>query len=115
MTDVSGRVPRHHGSPVQGVKVIARCNETGNWASGTTDADGRYTLGGRRVGEGIPRGEYFVVLLEDTSESGPPTIPPKYHIPATSGLRLHVADKKRITFDITLDSSLTPMKLSGQR
>jgi hypothetical protein len=102
---VSGRIVRQDGTPLKSATVIARSNETGKWATGTTDADGRYELGTANAGDGIPPGDYHVVIMEDLGDSGqrPPTIPAKYGSQTTSKLQLTVGGGRKVVFDITLD------------
>lgn len=104
---VTGRVVRADGTPLQGATVIARSDENGKWAKGTTDTDGRYELGAAKAGDGIPPGDYRVIIMEDLGDSGrkPTTIPGKYTNPATSKLQLTVADGQSVVFDVTLDKS----------
>ena len=104
---VNGRVVRHDGTPLIQATVIARSDETGKWAKGTTDADGYYELGMASAGDGIPPGVYRVTIMEadgDASRSRP-TVPAKYVNPASSKLELTVAKGKKVTFDIKLDPS----------
>jgi hypothetical protein len=102
---VSGRVLRHDGTPLPRASVIARNNETGKWARGTTDADGHYELGAAAAGDGILPGVYGVTIMEDLGDSGTqkPTIPGKYVNQSTSKLQLTVTQGKSVVFDITLD------------
>ena len=106
-TAVTGRVVRHDGTPLKGATVIARSDETGKWARGTTDADGRYELGAAIAGDGIPPGDYLVTIMEDLGDSmqKTPTVPGKYVSPTTSKLQLKVTAGKKVEFDITLDAS----------
>ena len=104
---VSGRVVRHDGSPLKGATVIARSDDTGKWAKGTTDADGKYELGAAVAGDGIPPGDYRVIIMEDLGDGGlnKPTVPAKYVNSTTSKLQLTVAKGKKTVFDIKLDPS----------
>jgi hypothetical protein len=103
---VTGRVLLHNGTPLKGASIIARSDETGKWAKGTTDADGRYELGTGSAGDGIPPGDYHVIIMEDLGDSArnTPTIPAKYVNQATSKLQLTVTNKS-VVFDIKLDPS----------
>jgi hypothetical protein len=105
--NVDGRVVRHDGTPLKHATVIARSDETGKWARGTTDSDGYYELGTASAGDGIPPGVYRVTIMEgeDDLRRSPPTVPAKYVNPTSSKLELTVAKGKRITFDIKLDPS----------
>lgn len=104
---VNGRVVRHDGTPLKQATVIARSDETGKWARGTTDPNGYYELGMSTAGDGIPPGVYRVTIMEaegDSSRSRP-TVPAKYVNPTSSKLELTVAKGKKVTFDIKLDPS----------
>ncbi len=86
--------------------VTARSNETGKWASGTTDAEGRFELGVAQVEHGIPPGDYYVTIAEDRGEMDqrPRTVPEKYERPTASGLQLTAKAGENTTLDIKLDA-----------
>ena len=104
---VSGRVVRADGSPLAGARVIARSDATGKSANDATDADGQYELGGETPGDGVPPGDYAVIVIEDRGQTDgmrPATIAGKYADPAQSGLAFSVAPGEIKTFDITVDA-----------
>ncbi len=86
--------------------ITARSSETGKWARGTTDADGRFVLGTAEVGDGIPPGDYYVTIAEDRGEMDqrPRTIPEKYERSTASGLQLTVLAGENTTLDAKLDA-----------
>jgi hypothetical protein len=102
---VSGTVLKQDGSPLVAARVIARSADSGKSAYGTTDSEGRFELG-EENGEGIPAGDYDVVVLEDRGDPDsrrPPTIAAKYREPAKSGLRIRVAPGESQQLNLTLD------------
>lgn len=104
--DVDGRVTRKDGSPLVGATVMFRSSESGKYATGVTDKDGRYELGTSRPGEGIPPGDYRVTVMEnrgDEDHPSPPTVAQKYSLPGRSGLTFAVEPGGERTFDIVLD------------
>lgn len=103
---VQGRITRHDGTPLAGATVTARSDETGKWAKGVTDADGKYELGVVNAGDGIPPGDYYVTVVEDRGDQGqlPATIPAKYG-KSTSGLTLTLSAGDAKEFNVTLDAS----------
>lgn len=104
--DFGGRVTKKDGSPLAGARVTFRAPKTGASASGVTDQDGHYELGGTRVGEGVMPGEYEIVVNEMRYRDGksiPPTVALKYINPKTSGLKFTVEPGGERTFDIVLD------------
>lgn len=105
-SQVTGRVVRHDGTPLVGATVTARSQETGRWASGVTDVEGAFTLGTQTPGEGLPPGEYYVVVQEDRGDMDqrPATIPQKYGKPSASGLTLTVEAGRSATLEVTLDA-----------
>ncbi len=104
---VSGRVLSHDDAPLVGATVTARANDTGKWGSGVTDAEGRFTLGTQTPGEGLPPGEYYVIILEDRGDLNqrPATIPERYSKASASGLTLTVKPGESAQLDIRLDAS----------
>ncbi len=104
--EVTGRITLQDGTPVAGALVIARSDETGKSANGQTDADGRFTLGVSKPGDGIPPGDYAVVVLEQRMSmdgGGKRTIDAKYGDYEKSGLTLSVADGETTVFDAKVD------------
>jgi hypothetical protein len=103
---VIGTVLQKGGTPLAAARVVARSAETGLSAYGTTDADGKFVLKGDEQSDGIPAGNYDVVILEDRGDPDarrPPTIAAKYRDPATSGLRLSVEAGESNELSLTLD------------
>lgn len=104
---VTGQALRYDGSPLIGATVTARSNETGAWASGITDAEGRFALSAQTPGEGLPAGDYYVVILEDRGDANqrPATIPAKYSTATASGLSLKVEQGQSREMNIKLDAA----------
>jgi hypothetical protein len=103
---VNGTVLRKDKTPVSGARVIARSEETGKSANGQTDANGLYKLGTEKMGDGIPPGDYYVIVLEDLGDEHtrrPSTVAAKYAKPSTSGLKLSVRAGEKTVFDMSLD------------
>ena len=102
---VSGTVLRHDDSPVAGAYVIARSAETGAAARGMTDDAGHFELGTTEQGDGVPPGDYYVIIVEERQldDTRPPTIPSKYSSSTGSGLQLSVAAGEQKEFDVKLD------------
>jgi hypothetical protein len=103
---VAGTVKLVDGTPVANVRVTARCDATGKWASGTTDQLGNLTLGTERPGEPIPRGEYTVIVTEnqaDWDHPTPPKVASKYGSSASSGLKLVIDDTDAKELNLVLD------------
>ena len=65
---VSGTVVRHDGSPLVGAKLIATSAETGQSATASTDTNGHFDFGTGESGDGIPPGNYNVVIVEDLGD-----------------------------------------------
>lgn len=70
---VTGKVTLD-GQPVEKVAVtfVPAENNTGNGASGSTDAEGRFTLTYRTGDPGIPAGDYIVLCTKLTMPDGSP-------------------------------------------
>ena len=103
---VSGNVKQIGGEPAVGVTVVARSATTGKSGSGVTNGEGKYELGVEHAGDGLPPGEYTVVILEDIGDwdhPKPGTIARKYADHSTSGLSLSVADGENREFNVELD------------
>jgi hypothetical protein len=100
-------VIQHDGAPLVGGLVIARSDATGKSASGETDSEGRFELSVAEVGDGLPPGEYGVIIqpgrlkLEESSQA---PVASKYRNPETSGLSLSLAAGEDKVLDITLDA-----------
>ena len=106
VASVGGKVLRKDETPVSGVRVIARSDETGKTVNGQTDASGRYELGTEKAGDGVPPGDYYVIVVEDLGEERArraPTIATKYAKPSTSGLKFTVRAGEKTVFDMSLD------------
>jgi hypothetical protein len=104
---VTGQITKADGTPCTTGRIMARSSKTGKWASGLTDASGRYELGVAEAGDGIPPGDYYVTIREVFSDSDKPprpTIPSKYADASASGLELHVAPGETKELDIKLDA-----------
>jgi hypothetical protein len=103
---VKGTVLRRDGSPLVGARVVARSADTGKSVYGTTGPDGQFELAGGKTSDGVPPGNYDVVVLEDRGDPdrrSRPTVATKYRDPATSGLKLTVETGETKEFDIELD------------
>ena len=103
---VSGTLLRKDGTPLAGARVIARSNETGKAGYGQTDGHGRFELGVAEESDGIPPGDYYVVIVEDRGDEHnrrPPTIAAKYRNPSTSGLALTVKAGENAELNATLE------------
>jgi hypothetical protein len=104
---VSGQVLRHDGTPIAGAQLTARSAESGTWASGMTDSEGRYSLSRAANEPGVTPGSYDVIIVEDRGDVDGPrvrTIPKKYGDAATSGLTFAAEAGQTIVFDIKLDA-----------
>jgi hypothetical protein len=102
---VSGTVQLKNGQPLVGARVIASPQAAGKSAYGTTDQQGQFELGVAEAGDGIPAGDYTVVVIEDRGfdSDRPPSIARKYARPETSGLKLTVEAGQSAELDLTLD------------
>lgn len=103
---VSGTAKLADGTPLVKARVTARSESTGKWASGTTDQEGRFLLGTEVEGEGLPFGEYGLIVVEDRGDwdhPSPPKVSRKYESPATSGLQLKIDSGESQVLDLVLD------------
>ncbi|MCA9188185.1 MAG: carboxypeptidase-like regulatory domain-containing protein [Pirellulaceae bacterium] len=103
---VSGKVTLTDGTPVGGARVTARNDETGAWATGITTAEGEYSLGTQKSGDGIPAGKYYVIVLENSNNFDNPQpriFHAKYEMAKTSGLSLELESGERKVMDIELE------------
>jgi Carboxypeptidase regulatory-like domain len=103
---VSGTVIHKDGSPLIGARIVARSRETGHTGSGVTNDQGFYTLGVEKKGDGMPPGNYYVIIREDRGDydyPNPPTIASKYSSASDSGFSFEVAAGEAKTFDLTAD------------
>jgi hypothetical protein len=102
---VSGTIKGADGKPIIGARIVARDEATGKSGSGTTDGSGHYELGVESTGDGIPPGNYRVLVVEDLGDwdhPNRPTISRMYSDPATSGLEFSVESGDSKTFDAEL-------------
>jgi hypothetical protein len=105
--DVSGQIVRNDGTPVVGAQVTARSAESGKWASGMTNQEGRYSLSRSADERGVVPGTYDMIIVEDRGDVDAPkkqTIPKKYGDAATSGLSISAKAGDSIVFDVKLDA-----------
>jgi hypothetical protein len=103
---VTGHITKADGAPCTTGRVMARSSRTGKWASGLTDAEGRYELGTAEVGDGIPPGDYYVTIREvfpDSDKPPRPTIPQKYADASASGLTVSLQPGETKVLDVKLD------------
>jgi hypothetical protein len=103
---VTGKLLRSDGSPLVGARIIATSAETGKSAYGTTDKDGEFTLGVVQEGDGVPPGDYKVMIMEDLGDPdnrSRPTIAAKYRNPEMSGLSLSVEAGQNVELNQTLE------------
>lgn len=108
-TSVVGQALRSDGTPLVGATVTARSEDTGKWASGITDENGRFELSPPGKADRLPPGTYYVTIAEaanpgfDADQQPPRTIPQKYEMPNTSGLQVEVAAGEPTVLDVKLD------------
>jgi hypothetical protein len=103
---VSGTLKLSDGTPLIKARITARNESTGNWASGTTNQEGHFTLGTENEDEGLPLGEYGLIVVEhrgDWDHPSPPKISRKYENPATSGLQLQIDSGESQVLDLVMD------------
>jgi hypothetical protein len=103
---VTGQLRHKDGTPLVAARVTARSDKTGKWATADTDAEGRFALGTTATGEGLPAGEYYVIVVEyrgSMDNPAPATIHPKYADPGASGLSVKVAPGETAELNATLD------------
>ena len=104
---VAGKLLRHDGTPLVNAKVIARCQETGKSASASTNEEGYFAMGAGGQSDGVPPGDYAVVIVEnrgDADHRSRPTIASKYRDPAKSGVSMIVKAGDNKDLNLTLDS-----------
>ncbi|MDR2438947.1 MAG: carboxypeptidase-like regulatory domain-containing protein [Planctomycetaceae bacterium] len=95
-----GVVQFDDGTPVQG--AIVSFIDVKKQYDGQTDAQGRYTLHGATLKDGIPPGEYRVAVSMPSNDDGKSTFPEKYASIETSGLTCEVKEKENTEFNITI-------------
>jgi hypothetical protein len=103
---VSGTLLRRGGTPLVGARIVATSKETGKSAYSTTDDAGHFELGVGENGDGIPPGNYDVIIVEnrgDPDNRRPPAIAAKYGDARTSGLQVSVEAGETKQLNITLD------------
>ncbi len=106
-TPVAGVIKKADGSPLPGLRVIAKLAEGKAWAAGVTDTDGKFTLGCETANEGVDPGSYVVSITEeqqDWDHPTPPTISRKYTSPTTSGLNFDATAGSAVNLELTLDA-----------
>jgi hypothetical protein len=104
--DVTGTLQRRGGAPLIGARVVATSKETGKSVYGTTDQAGNFELGAGENGDGIPPGNYDVIIVEnrgDPDNRRPPAIAAKYGDARLSGLQVSVEAGQTKQLNITLD------------
>ncbi len=104
---VSGTVVRHDGSPLVGAKLIATSKESGQSATASTDASGRFDFGTSEPGDGIPPGNYNVVVVEDLGDMDnrrAPTIAAKYRDPVKSEVSFSASAGEAKELNLTLEA-----------
>jgi hypothetical protein len=104
--EVHGTV-RFQGQPIREGRVTLSNAAQGVHLNANVSPDGRYEVKTYR-GKGLPTGEYVVSIQPPVREDPPvgdpwPFIPMKYRNPATSGLKLTVAEG-----DNPFDVDMTP-------
>ena len=103
---VSGTLKSADGTPLVGSRITARNEKTGQSATGVAGQDGQFELGQEKPGDGLPAGDYRVVIVEDLGDwdhPQRPSIARKYGKPATSGLTLSVKPGEHLVLEIKLD------------
>lgn len=106
MGKVTGTLETSDGKPLYRARVTVRNDATGEWATAVTDNQGRFELGTDKAGNGVPPGDYYVIVVEDQGDwdnPSPPMIATKYSKPATSGLKLQVIAGESLEFHAKLD------------
>jgi hypothetical protein len=103
---VTGRVLKQDGSPLASAKLIATSAETGQSATASTDTEGRFVFGTSEPGDGIPFGNYNVVVVEDLGDMDnrrAPTIAARYRDSSKSGISFSVSAGEAKELDLKLD------------
>lgn len=105
---VAGQISRADGTPVVGALVVARAESIGKSATGQTDGEGRYALGGAEPGGGVVPGDYAVIIIEERPSldggGGQRSFPARYGDYAKSGLTFSAAAGETKEFDIKLEA-----------
>lgn len=104
---VTGQITRADGTPVVGALVVARAESIGKSATGQTDGEGRYALGGAEPGGGVVPGDYAVIIIEERQSldgGGQRTFPARYGDYAKSGLTFSAAAGDSHEFNIQLEA-----------
>lgn len=102
---VYGTVVRVDGTPVKGARVVFRSPDTGKTAYGMTNDKGEYELGVMSKGDGIPSGEYEVMVVEDLGDwdnPKPPTIHENYRHGKWSMLKATISPGESLKYDLEL-------------
>ncbi len=104
--EVTGKALRRDGTPLVGARVIARSVATGKSATASTDSEGQFELTSSESTDGIPPGEYRVIIMEDRDGMGvrpKPTIAAKYGNATYSGLTFVLEAGEAKVMDLSLD------------
>ncbi len=64
-----------NGTPVEQAEVMFNPKTTGRFATGVTDASGKFTLSTAKPNDGALPGEYIVTLAEHYPPDKPPALP----------------------------------------
>ncbi|MDR0336278.1 MAG: carboxypeptidase-like regulatory domain-containing protein [Planctomycetaceae bacterium] len=94
-----GVVQFEDGTPVQNATVSFI--DTKTQYDGQTNAQGKYTLYGATLKEGVPPGQYKVAVSMPNNDDGTTMLPTKYASIETSGLNCNVQSGG--TFDIIIE------------
>jgi hypothetical protein len=103
---IAGRLLLKDGTPLVGARITARADKSGQWATGASDAEGRFELSAGDGSEGIPPGEYYVTIVENRGGmegARPATIHEKYASPAASGIAVSLKNGESAELELTLD------------
>ncbi len=103
---VTGNVTRPDGTPLPNAKLVATSADTGQSAAASTDQAGYFEFGTGEQGDGIPAGNYDVVVVEDLGDMDnrhAPTIAARYRDSATSGIKLSVTPGETTELNLKLD------------
>lgn len=98
---VRGTLLRQDGTPLAGARVVAREQDSGVTAYGTTDANGYF-----QFRDDISPGNYNISILEDRGSPDSPrsmSIAAKYQDPSKSGVTATVEAGGTTELNLTLD------------
>ena len=111
---VSGKVTYEDGTPVEAGTVIGEATVDGKLVGvqGNIDADGRYTLGGDRAGDGAFPGNYRILVMpvalgdSELAEGKTPSVDGKFGKYETSGIVYEVKlGKNELNITVTRPKS----------